>query len=93
MFQAGAHSSTPSHFPLIYGQGDFFDILNPQRLFVLGHAAAAMFLPSGHTAAQAAAMGSLQVHTLTEILHKSNLSRNTNVPFFPDIFSLKVFFS
>ena len=61
MFQAGAHSSTPSHFPLIYGQGDFFDILNPQRLFVLGHAAAAMFLPSGHTAAQAAAMGSLQV--------------------------------
>jgi len=45
--KAGAHSghSTPSHFPLIYGQG---------------HAAAAMFLPSGHTAAQAAAMGSLQ---------------------------------
>ena len=27
-----------------------------------GHAATAMFLPSGHTAAQAAAMGSLQVH-------------------------------
>ena len=30
--------------------------------FPPGHAAAAMFLPSGHTAAQAAAMGSLQVH-------------------------------
>lgn len=46
--KAGAHSghSTPSHFPLLYGQG---------------HAAAAMFLPTGgHTAAQAAAMGSLQ---------------------------------
>lgn len=42
----GAHSghTTPSHFPLIYGPG--------------GHAAAAMFLPGGHSAAQAAAVAS-----------------------------------